>query len=82
MHISLPPSAYVMKVKLPRLKQEPSSDSDSSSEEEGDGEAASALRAKPRRAVVGELAETERYQAQLDSLVEELGTASRWGTQG
>ena len=41
-HISLPPSAYIMKVKLPRLKEEPkaasadsadSGDSDSKSEE-------------------------------------------------
>ena len=42
-HISLPPSAYIMKVKLPRLKEEPkaasadsadSGDSDSKSEAE------------------------------------------------
>lgn len=63
MHISLPPSAYIMKVKLPRLKEEPKPDAEAGSGEFRDG---------------AQLAETEMgserrsiYQAQVESFLED-----------
>lgn len=37
-HISLPPSAYIMKVKLPRLKEEPKADSADSADSGDSGD--------------------------------------------
>lgn len=69
MHISLPPSAYIMKVKLPRLKEEPKPDAEAGSGEFRDG---------------AQLAETEMgserrsiYQAQVESFLED-GSRSKW----
>ena len=78
MHVSLPPSAYIMKVKLPSLKQkgddakssesteEPSKESSTQDEsEEEDAQSLPRIRAK-RSGVL-----TETQQSLVDSLVED-----------
>lgn len=80
MHVSLPPSAYIMKVKLPSLKQksddakssestesEPSKESSTQdeSEESEDAQSLPRMRAKPPGVL------TETQQSQVDSLVED-----------
>ena len=64
MHISLPPSAYIMKVKLPRLKEEPQSSGSDDGSDGSDGSGGSAL---ARGAELTEVAQ----QSQVESLVEE-----------
>ncbi|CAK9050878.1 Pepsin A-4 [Durusdinium trenchii] len=101
MHVSLPPSAYIMKVQMPRLKEDPNSqaedsemrsatseNADANLEEDDDDEASDDAKAvgstrfrMARRHEAAELteeeareaqeAQTQRYQAQVDSLVEE-----------
>lgn len=101
MHVSLPPSAYIMKVQMPRLKEDPNSqaedsemrsatseNADANLEEDDDDEASDDAKAvgstrfrMARRHEAAELteeeareaqeAQTQRYQAQVDSLVED-----------
>ena len=63
MHISLPPSAYIMKVKLPRLKEEPKNDA--SEDASGDGAGGAQL----AETELG--SETVRYQAMMESFLED-----------
>ena len=62
MHISLPPSAYIMKVKLPRLKEEPKPDAEASGEFRDGAQLAETEMGSERRSV---------YQAQVESFLED-----------
>eukprot|EP00435_Cladocopium_sp_Y103_P039816 s2840_g10.t1 len=76
MHISLPPSAYIMKVKLPRLKEEPKPD-ESSDGSDGSGETQSG--GDGAQLAETEMGSEQRYQAMVESFLEELDTFREHG---